>query len=151
VRPEERAAPVYDWRTSIAVAAVGTAAAVGLIVVFTYLVDVIGDFWSQVVYFLAVFGGIVAAAVRSRRKDSEDPARLGRTSTPITPVGLPGAFVTTQAIGVLGIAMLVVGAIVRGDRGIIWIFSGFVLILVGGVGLVFWSAGLVASRRRRPR
>jgi hypothetical protein len=151
VRPEERAAPVYDWRTSVAVAVIATVAAVGLIVVFNYLVDVIGDFWSQVVYFVAVFGGVIVGALRSRRKDSEDPARLGRLSSPITPAGLPGPFVTTQAIGVLGVAMLVIGAIIRGDRGIIWIFSGFVLILVGGVGLAFWSAGLLAARRRRPR
>jgi hypothetical protein len=149
VSSQDRVPSVYDWRTSIAVAAVGTVAAIVLIVVFTYLVDVIGPVWSQVVYFVAVFGGIIAAAVRSRRKDSEDPARLGRTHTPITPVGLPGPFVTTQALGVLGVTMLVIGAIVHGDRGIIWIFSGFVLVLVGGVGLAFWSAGVLAARRRR--
>jgi hypothetical protein len=151
VRADERAASVYDWRTSVAVAVGGTVAAVALIVAFTYLVDVIGDFWSQVVYFVAVFGAIIAGALRSRRNDSENPSRLGRMSTPITPVGLPGPFVTTQAIGVLGIAMLAVGAVIRGDRGIIWIFSGFVLVLLGGVGLAFWAAGLVATRRRRPR
>jgi hypothetical protein len=35
---------------------------------------------------------------------------------------------------------------------VIWIFSGIVLVLVGGVGLVFW-AGTMATRRsagRRP-
>ena len=48
---------LYDWPTSIAFAVGGTAAAVVLIVVFTYLVDWVGSFWSQVVYFLAVFGG----------------------------------------------------------------------------------------------
>jgi hypothetical protein len=47
--------------------------------------------------------------------------------------------------------MLAVGAVIRGDRGIIWIFSGFVLVLVGGVGFAFWAAGLVATRRRRLR
>jgi hypothetical protein len=138
---------VYPWPTSVAFAIAGTAAAVGLILVFTYLVDVIGDFWSQVVYFVAVFGGITAAAVRSRRLDTRDPSRLSGSSTPITPVGLPGPFVVTQALGVLGIAMLVVGAAVGGDRGILWIFSGVVLVLVGGVGLAFWTAGLLSRRR----
>jgi len=51
---------VYDWQTAIAFAVVATAAAVGLIVLFTYLVDWVGDFWSQVIYFLVMFGGIVA-------------------------------------------------------------------------------------------
>ena len=35
---------------------------------------------------------------------------------------------------------------IGGDRGIIWIFSGIVLLLVGGVGLSFWLAGLRARR-----
>jgi hypothetical protein len=139
---------VYSWTTSVVVAVVGTAAAVGLIVVFTYLVDVVGGVWSQVIYFLAVFGGIVAAALRSRRKDGEDPARLGGQGAPITPAGLPGPFVVTQALGVLGVAMIVVGALVGGDRGITWIFGGLVAVLVGGVGLAFWTAGFVSARRR---
>lgn len=144
---ERRTPPVYSWASSIAFAVAGTVAAVALIIAFTYLVDVAGAFWSQVVYFLAVFGGIVVAAVRSRRKDELDPARLGDTSAPITPAGLPGPFVVTQGLGVLGIAMIAVGAVVQGDRGILWIFSGLVAVLVGGVGLAFWAAGL-ASRRR---
>ena len=45
---------VYDWQTSITVAVGGTVAAIGLIVLFTYLVDWVGDFWSQVIYFVAV-------------------------------------------------------------------------------------------------
>jgi Flp pilus assembly pilin Flp len=55
--PEPQPSQVYNWQTAIGVAALGTLAAVGLIVLFTYLVDWIGDFWSQVVYFVAVFGG----------------------------------------------------------------------------------------------
>ena len=146
--PERQQTPsVYDWRTSVGFAIVGTVAAVVLIVVFTYLDDVIGSFWSQVVYFLAVFGGVVAAAERSRRKDIEDPGRLGRSTTPITPVGLPGPFAVTQALGVLGVTMLIAGAIIGDGRGIIWVASGWVLVLVGGVGLVFWTAGIAARRR----
>jgi hypothetical protein len=143
----ERPTPsVYSWANSIAIAAAGTVAAVVLIVIFTYLVDLVGAFWSQVVYFLAVFGGVVAAAVHSRRKDAADPSRLGDAAAPITPAGLPGPFVVTQALGVLGVAMIVVGVIVQGDRGILWVFSGLVAVLVGGVGLAFWTAGLAARR-----
>ena len=75
---ENRTPSVYDWQTSLTFAAVGTVLAVVLILVFTELVDVIGDFWSQVFYFIAVFGGIIAAAVRSRRKDQQEPDRLRR-------------------------------------------------------------------------
>jgi hypothetical protein len=142
---------LYDWPTSIAVAAGGTVAAVVLIVVFTYLVDWIGSFWSQVVYFLAVFGAVVGLALRSRRKDDADPSRLKGASTPVTPMGLPGPFVMTQAFGVLGIAMLAVGGVIQGDRGIIWAFAGFVLVLVGGVGLVMWLLAIAARRRAGAR
>jgi Na+/melibiose symporter-like transporter len=140
----ERRPEVYDWQTAIGVAVVGTAAAVGLIVLFTYLVDWVGDFWSQVIYFVAVFGAVIALAFRSRAKDEADPTRVVRPPA-ITPAGLPGPFVVTQALGVLAIAMLVVGAVVGGDRGLIWAFSGMVLGLVGVVGLLFWLFGL---RRR---
>ena len=84
------------------------AAAVGLIVLFTYLVDWVGDFWSQVIYFVAVFGGIIALALRSRAQGRGRPRRLTQGGPPITPAGLPGPFVVTQALGVLAIAMLVV-------------------------------------------
>jgi hypothetical protein len=147
VSSDNRSPAVYDWPTSIIFAAVGTVLAVVLILVFTELLDVIGSFWSQVVYFLAVFGGIVAAAVRSRRKDQREPARL-HSSTPITPAGLPGPFVVTQGLGVLGLTMIILGAIIGGDPGIIWIFGGLVLALVGGVGLAFWLGGMAADRRR---
>jgi hypothetical protein len=143
-----RDTPVWDWPVSVAFAVVGGAMAVGLIIVFTYLVDWIGSFWSQVVYFVVVFGGIAALAVFHRRRDLADPTRLTRTAAPITPAGLPGPFVITQAIGVLGAAMLVVGIVVGGLRGIIWDFSGLVLVLVGGFGLLFWLAGIVSRRRR---
>jgi len=145
---ERRTPQVYSWANSVGFAVAGTIAAVVLIIVFTYLVDVIGAFWSQVGYFLAVFGGIVAAATRSRRMDADDPSRLGDTAALITPAGLPGPFVVTQALGVLGIAMIAVGVIVQGDRGTLWVFSGLVAVLVGGVGLAFWSAGLAARRVR---
>jgi hypothetical protein len=138
---------VYDWQTAIGIALVATAAAVGLIVLFTYLVDWVGDFWSQVIYFLVVFGGIIGMAVSSRRKDEADPTRLGRAAPPITPAGLPGPFVVTQALGVLAIAMLVVAVVVGGDRGLIWGFSALVLGLVGLIGLLFWLAGLRGQRR----
>lgn len=142
---------LYDWPTSIAVAVGGTAAAVVLIVVFTYLVDWVGSFWAQVVYFLAVFGAVVGLAVRSRRKDDADPGRLKVASSPVTPMGLPGPFVMTQALGVLGIAMLAVGAVIQGDRGILWAFAGFVLVLVGGVGLVMWLLTMAGRRRAGAR
>jgi hypothetical protein len=138
---------LYDWPTSIALAVGATVAAVVLIVVFTYLVDWIGSFWSQVVYFLAVFAGVVGLALRSRRKDDADPSRLQVASSPVTPMGLPGPFVMTQAFGVLGIAMLAVGAVIQGDRGILWAFAGFVLVLVGGVGLAMWLLAMAARRR----
>jgi peptidoglycan/LPS O-acetylase OafA/YrhL len=136
---------VYDWQTAIGFALVATAGSVGLIVLFTYLVDWVGDFWSQVIYFLVVFGGIIAMAERSRRKDEADPSRLSRTP-PITPAGLPGPFAVTQALGVLAIAMLVVAVVIGGDRGLIWGFSALVLGLVGLIGLMFWLAGLRAQR-----
>jgi hypothetical protein len=142
---------LYDWPTSIAMAVGGTAAAVVLIVVFTYLVDWVGSFWSQVVYFLAVFVGVVGLALRSRSKDDADPSRLTVASTAVTPIGLPGPFVLTQAFGVLGIVMLVVGVVVQGDRGILWAFAGFVLVLVGGVGLVTWLVAMVGRRRTGAR
>jgi hypothetical protein len=138
---------LYDWPTAIAVAVGGTAAAVVLIVVFTYLVDWVGSFWSQVVYFLAVFAAVIGMAIRSRRKDDADPGRLRVASSPVTPMGLPGPFVMTQALGVLGIAMLAVGAVIQGDRGILWAFAGFVLVLVGGVGLVMWLLAMAGRRR----
>ena len=142
---------VYDWPTSIGIAVGGTAAAVVLIVVFTYLVDWVGSFWSQVIYFLAVFGGVIGLALRSRIKDDADPARLTAASSPVTPMGLPGPFVMTQAFGVLGIAMIAVGAVVQGDRGILWAFAGFVLVLVGGVGLAMWLLAMAARRRAGAR
>jgi peptidoglycan/LPS O-acetylase OafA/YrhL len=138
--------PVYDWQTAIGVAVGGTIAAVGLVVLFTYLVDWVGDFWSQVIYFLAVFGGVVALALRSRRKDEEDPGRLTAGGPTITPAGLPGPFVVTQALGVLAIAMLVVAVAVGGERAILWAFSALVLGLVGVVGLIFWLLGLRTRR-----
>jgi hypothetical protein len=140
-RPADKT-EVYDWQTAIGVAVVGTIAAVGLIVLFTYLVDWVGDFWSQVIYFVAVFGGVIGLALRGRAKDEADPSRLARGGPAITPAGLPGPFVVTQAMGVLAVAMLAVGYVVGGDRGLIWAFSAMVLGLVGLVGLVFWLFGL---------
>ena len=141
---------VYAWQTSIAVAVGGTAAAVVMIVVFTYMDDYIGSFWSQLLYFVAFFGVVIGLAERSRRHDRADPSRLGDAAQPVTPAGLPGPFVCTQAFGVLGIAMLASGAVIGGARGVIWIFSGIVLVLVGGVGLAFW-AGSMLTRRGAPR
>ena len=137
---------LYDWQTAIGVAVAGTAAAVGLIVLFTYLVDWVGDFWSQVIYFVAVFGGVMVMALRSRAKDEADPSRLAGGGPTITPAGLPGPFVVTQALGVLAIAMFAVGAAVGGARGLTWAFSGVVLACVGGVGLLFWILGLRGRR-----
>jgi hypothetical protein len=141
---------VYAWQTSIAVAVGGTVAAVVLIVVFTYMDDYIGSFWSQVLYFLAFFAAVIGLAERSRRHDRANPARLNDASQPVTPAGLPGPFVCTQAFGVLGVAMIVAGAVIGGARGVIWIFSGIVLALVGVVGLAFW-AGTMYTRRSAAR
>ena len=143
---------MYAWQTSIGVAVGGTIAAVALIIFFTYVDDYIGSFWSQVLYFAAFFACVVGLAERSRRNDRTDPSRLLDASQPVTPAGLPGPFVCTQAFGVLGVAMLVSGALIGGGRGIVWIFSGVVLVLVGGVGLAFWG-GMMAARRTpaRPR
>jgi hypothetical protein len=146
--PRTKPASVYDWPTSIAFAAAGTVVAIVLIVIFENLVDWVGTFWAQVIYFLAIFGGVIAAAQRSRATDSREPSRLTRGAPPITPAGLPGPFVVTQGLGVLGVTMLVAAVLIGGDRGLLWGFSGFVLVLVGGVGLVFWTAGIVSARRR---
>ena len=86
---EPRQPRVYTWQSSIVVAVVGTLLAVGLIVLFTELVDWVNEFWAQVIYFTAVTGAVVALAARSRRKDEADPARLGNAADPITPAGLP--------------------------------------------------------------
>jgi hypothetical protein len=143
---------VYAWQTSIGLAVGGAIAAVALIIFFTYVDNYIGSFWSQVLYFAAFFVGVIGLAERSRRNDRTDPSRLLDASQPVTPAGLPGPFVCTQAFGVLGVAMLVSGALIGGGRGIVWIFSGVVLVLVGGVGLAFWG-GTMAARRTaaRPR
>ena len=146
--PAERT--LYAWQTSLAVAAGGTVAAVVVIVFFTYVDDYIGSFWSQLLYFGAFFGGVVGLAERSRRGDRAQPSRLSDASQPVTPAGLPGPFVCTQAFGVLGVAIIVAGALIGGGRGVIWIFSGIVLALVGGVGLAFW-AGTMLTRRGAPR
>jgi hypothetical protein len=139
---------LYDWPTSIAVAAGGTAAAVVLIVVFTYLVDYAGSFWSQVIYFSAILAAVVGLALRSRRNDERDPSRLRSAASPVSPLGLPGPFVVTQALGVLGVVMIAVGLVVQGDRGILWVFAGMVLVLVGAVGLAMWLGTLTGGRRR---
>ncbi len=141
---------MYAWQTSIGVAVGGAIAAVALIVFFTYVDVYIGSFWSQVLYFAAFFVGVVGLAERSRLSDRSDPSRLVDASQPVTPAGLPGPFVCTQAFGVLGVAMLVSGTLIGGGRGIIWIFSGVVLVLVGGVGLAFWGATMLARRNTAP-
>ena len=82
--PSPWPAPLQPWR---------------LIVIFTELVDWVGDFWSQVIYFVAIFGGVLLAAQRSRASDSKEPSRLSRGAPAITPAGLPGPFVMTQAPG----------------------------------------------------
>ncbi len=125
-----------------------TIGAVLLILVFTELIDWVGDVYSQVIYVAAIFGGILVAANRSRARDTREPSRLTRGSTPITPAGLPGPFMVTQALGILGLTMIVFAFVLQGNAGYLWGFSGFVLILVGGVGLVFWMAGIVSQRRR---
>jgi hypothetical protein len=99
-----------------------------------------------VIYFLAFFGVVIGLAERSRRIDRRQPSRLTDASQPVTPAGLPGPFVATQAFGVLGVAMIVAGVIIGGGRGVIWIFSGIVLVLVGGVGLAFWGGALLTRR-----
>ena len=68
----------------------GTVAAVVLIIIFTYLIDWVGDFWSQVIYFVAIFGGILAFASRGRREDTNDPSRLPETLPRSLPRACPG-------------------------------------------------------------
>jgi hypothetical protein len=138
---DEGQQPVYSWGMSVGFALIATAIAVGLIVVFTGLIDWVGEFWSQVIYFPTVFAGVLIAALRSRTKDKADPIRLGGGANPITPAGLPGPFVVTQALGVLGIVMVVSGFALGGSAKLLWTASGFVLLLTGGVGLLFWLSG----------
>jgi hypothetical protein len=150
---EQEQPAVYSWGTSIALAAGLTGAAIVLIVLFTKLIDWVGPFWSQVIYFTAFFAFIIALAERSRRRDDADRTRLSRASGPITPAGLPGPFVVTQALGVLGVVMVVlaqVGSIIDGEVELLWEWSGVVLILVGAVGLVFWLSGMRTVRLSRP-
>ena len=47
-------------------------------------------------------------------------------------------------------AIIAFGVVLPGDRGgILWSFPGYVLFLVGGVGLVMWL--LAMAGRRSPR
>ncbi len=55
----------------------------------------------------------------------------------------------TQALGLLGLTMIISAIMIGGDRGLLWGFSGFVLVLVGGVGLVFWMGGIVSAAAPR--
>ena len=71
---KDREPTVYSWSGSVGFAVVGVTAAIGLIIVFTYLVDWVDEFWAQAIYFTFAAGAVVAAAVRSRRKDEADPA-----------------------------------------------------------------------------
>ena len=139
---------VYSWGGSVGFAIVGTVLAVVLILVFTELEDLVGQFWSQIIYFPTIAIVVVAAALRSRRMDGADPTRLSKP-TPITPAGLPGPFVVTQALGVAGIVMIVTGLVLGGDAELMWIASGFVCALTGGVGLVFWLSGRPWQQLRR--
>jgi hypothetical protein len=139
---------VYSWSGSVGFALVGTVAVIVLIFVFTALEDLVGEFWSQVIYFPTIAIVVIAAALRSRRLDNADPTRL-TNPTPITPAGLPGPFVVTQALGVAGVVMIVVGLVLGGDAELMWIASGFVLALTGGVGLVFWLSGRPWQHLRR--
>jgi hypothetical protein len=139
---------VYSWGGSVGVAIVGTVLVVILIFVFTELEDLVGQFWSQVIYFPTIALVVIAAALRSRRLDSTDPSRL-TSPAPITPAGLPGPFVVTQALGVAGIVMIVTGLVLGGDAELMWIASGFVCALTGGVGLVFWLSGRPWQQLRR--
>ena len=119
-----------------------------MIVIFTELVDWVGDFWSQVIYFVAIFGGVLLAAQtqpgdRLERAVATQPWRArdyaGRFAGAVRDD--PGTWCTGLDHGDRRDPD-------RGDKGLLWGFSGFVLILVGGVGLVFWTAGIVSARRR---
>ena len=46
---EDRQPAVYSWGQSIGLAVACAVGAVALIVLFTYLVDWVGQFWSQVI------------------------------------------------------------------------------------------------------
>jgi hypothetical protein len=146
VTDDQRQTAVYSWGGSVGFALIGTAIVVGLILLFTALESLVGDFWAQVIYFPTIFLIVAGAAVRSRRLDSADPSRLTRPAA-ITPAGLPGPFVITQALGVAGIVMVIAGLIVGGSGQVLWIASGYVCLLVGGVGLLFWLSGKPWQRR----
>ena len=135
-----RQTAVYSWGGSVGFALIGTVAVVGLILLFTVLERLVGEFWAQVIYFPTIFLLVAAAAVRSRRMDGADPSRLTRPPA-ITPAGLPGPFVVTQALGVSGIVMLVAGFVIGGQAQVLWVASGYVCLLVGAVGLLFWLSG----------
>jgi amino acid transporter len=144
-RADQADLPLVDWPTSVAFAVGAAIAAIALILLFSYIVDWIGELWPQVLGFALILGGIAWLAERDRRKDERDPARRRRGAS-ITRAGLPGPFVFTQAVGVLGVSMIAVGAILTwildDPRGLLWFGGGWVLVLVGAVGLVFWVSGL---------
>ena len=73
------------------------------------------------------------------------PNRLVDASQPVTPAGLPVPFVY-RGVRRPRRRHVVFGAVIGGGRGVIWVFSGIVLVLVGGVGLAFWGATMVARR-----
>jgi len=140
VADDRQQTAVYSWGGSVGFALTGTVIVVGLILLFTVLERLVGQFWAQVIYFPTIFLIVTGAAVRSRRLDSADPTRLTRPAA-ITPAGLPGPFVITQALGVAGIVMVVAGVIIGGEAQVLWVASGYVCLLVGAVGLLFWLSG----------
>src|SRR4051794_41759400 len=98
-QPQPPPSEVYRWQTAIGVAALGTLAAVGLIVLFTYLVGWVGDFWSQVVYFVAGFWGNVAPGFCRRAQGGGGPGPVTPGGPPGTPGRLAGPVVGPQGLG----------------------------------------------------
>ena len=86
---------VYSWGGSVGFAIVGTVLAVVLILVFTELEDLVGQFWSQVIYFPTIVFVVVAprCAPADGRRGSHpavqaDADHAGRAARPFV---VPGA------------------------------------------------------------
>jgi len=58
---------VYSWSGSVGFAIVGTVLAVVLILVFTALEDLVGQFWSQLIYFPTIAIVVIAGCAAPRR------------------------------------------------------------------------------------
>src|SRR3954468_22932142 len=75
-----------------------------------------------------------AAAARSKEQGARSP-RPGRTSIDDRPPAPWGSFPLVELVVLVGIVLLVVGFIMRGERGVTMIIAGMALASLGGLEL----------------